>query len=78
VVPRLWTRGPEAGTGLGLGNLAEGVRTALAEPRPAGLAAQLCGVLAAVLWAAATRLLWPLDADRGIVTKSVDSDASTL
>jgi hypothetical protein len=78
VVPRLWTLGPEAGTGLGLGNLAEGVRSALAEPRPAGAAAQLCGVLAAVLWAAATRLLWVPAADRGGSPDSVDSGAPTV
>lgn len=59
VLPLLWSIGPERGAGLGLGNLAESVRTTLAEPRPAGVAAQLLGVLAAALWAIGTRFLWP-------------------
>jgi len=61
LIPRLWTLGPERGGVLGLGNLAEAVRTTLAEPRPAGPAAQLLGVAAAALWALATWLVWPED-----------------
>lgn len=59
LIPRLWALGPERGAALGLGNLAEAVRTTLAEPRPVGAATQLLGVLAAALWALATWLVWP-------------------
>jgi hypothetical protein len=62
VIPRLWALGPEPGSALGLGNMAEAVRTTLAEPRATGAAAQLCGFAAAALWALATRLLWSGDA----------------
>jgi hypothetical protein len=59
VIPRLWALGPEPGSALGLGNMAESLRTTLAEPRPTGAAAQLLGFAAAALWALGTRLAWP-------------------
>jgi hypothetical protein len=65
VIPFLWTLGPERGAALGLGSLAESVRTSLAQPRPSGAAAQLLGVVAAALWALATRILWPPAAPAG-------------
>lgn len=65
VLPMLWSLGPERGSILGLGSVAESMRSAVAEPRPFGLAAQLLGVLAAALWALATHLLGspPRDAE---------------
>jgi hypothetical protein len=59
VVPVLLRVGPEAGTGLGLGDLAEGGRRFLAEAPPTGPAGQLTGFAALCLWALATRLVWP-------------------
>lgn len=62
VIPVLWTRvGPAAGTGFGLGDVAEGMRRTFADYRPLRPAGQLVGFVALALWALGTRLLWPPD-----------------
>lgn len=59
VLPVLWERaGPEPGTALGLGDLAESVRRFVADYRPLRPAGQALGGVAIALWALATRLLW--------------------
>jgi hypothetical protein len=63
VIPVLWTRmGPAAGTGFGLGDVAESVRRTFADYRPLRPIGQLVGFAALALWALGTRLLWPPDA----------------
>ena len=63
VIPVLWTRmGPAAGTGFGLGDVAESVRRTFADYRPLRPIGQLVGFVALALWALGTRLLWPPDA----------------
>ncbi len=59
MIPAFWKIGPEAGSGLGLGDAAESVRRAFAEQEPASPAAQLFGFMAVACWVLATRLLWP-------------------
>jgi len=60
VIPVLWERmGPAAGTGFGLGDMAEGVRRTFADYRPLRPVGQLVGVAGLALWALGTRLLWP-------------------
>jgi hypothetical protein len=62
VIPVLWTRmGPAAGTGFGLGDVAEGVRRTFVDYRPLRPVGQLVGFVALALWAVGTRLLWPPD-----------------
>lgn len=64
VIPVLWTRmGPAAGTGFGLGDVAEGVRRTFADYRPLRPAGQLVGFVALAFWALGTRLLWPATAE---------------
>lgn len=59
VVPVLMTRiGPAAGTGFGLGDLAESARRIFADYRPVRPAGELLGFLALCCWALATRLVW--------------------
>lgn len=59
MIPVLWGVGPEAGTGFGLGDAAEGVRRVFASYRPVRPAGELLGFAAACCWALATRVLWP-------------------
>ena len=64
VIPVLWERvGPAPGTALGLGDVAEGVRRVFADHRPLRPVGQLVGFAALGLWALATRLLWPPEAE---------------
>lgn len=60
VIPVLWERaGPAAGTGFGIGDVAEGFRRLLvAEPPAAG--GPLVGFLALCAWVLGTYLLWPV------------------
>lgn len=58
VIPFLWERaGPEAGTGWGLGDLAEGFRRLFVEYEPIAPGGELVGVAAIVLWAVGTRVM---------------------
>lgn len=76
VIPVLWTRvGPAAGTGFGLGDVAEGVRRAFADYRPLRPVGQLVGFVALALWALGTRLLWPPDAPEGDAPAADDRTA---
>lgn len=60
VIPVLWERmGPAAGTGFGLGDLAESARRTFADHRPLRPVGQLVGFAGLALWALGTRLLWP-------------------
>ena len=62
VIPVLWERmGPAAGTGFGLGDMAEAVRRTFADYRPLRPVGQLVGFVGLSLWAVGTRLLWPAD-----------------
>lgn len=61
LIPAIWAgTGPAAGTAFGLGDLAERGRRFLADGQPPRPAGQLVGFAALCLWAAATRLLWPV------------------
>jgi hypothetical protein len=77
VIPVLWERmGPAAGTGFGLGDMAEGVRRTFADYRPLRPVGQLVGVAGLALWALGTRLLWPPDeAGEAAVVESRDGPA---
>jgi hypothetical protein len=73
VIPVLWGRmGPAAGTGFGLGDVAESVRRTFADYRPLRPAGQLVGFAALALWALGTRLLWPPDAVDPVPPEHVD------
>jgi hypothetical protein len=74
VIPVLWERmGPAAGTGFGLGDVAESVRRTFADYRPLRPVGQLVGVAALALWALGTRLLWPPD-DVEVAVVEADAD----
>jgi hypothetical protein len=71
VIPVLWERmGPAAGTGFGLGDVAESVRRTFADYRPLRPVGQIVGVAGLALWALGTRLLWPPDEIGGTVAAS--------
>ena len=77
VIPVLWERmGPAAGTGFGLGDMAEAVRRTFADYRPLRPVGQLVGVVALALWALGTRLLWPPD-DVEVTVAEGDAEPET-
>ncbi|HET6230325.1 MAG TPA: hypothetical protein VFE05_09680 [Longimicrobiaceae bacterium] len=59
VIPALWRQGPAAGTGFGLGDLAETGRRIFADYHPVRHGSELIGFVALCCWVLATRLLWP-------------------
>lgn len=68
--------GPEPGTALGLGDLAERARRFVADAAPLRPAGQLVGVAALALWVLGTRLLWTERTQSGVSAGVDDAGGS--